>query len=266
MDDVKQPEAHLVLVAREGAVVRLTLNRPEKRNSLSRAMMAALTAELAALQEDDVCRVILLKGAGTVFSAGHDLKEIAAARSDADGGRAFFSATMADCVALMLALVRSAKPVIAVVEGMATAAGCQLVASCDLAVARSDARFATPGVHIGLFCSTPMVALSRNVPRKIAMQMLLTGMPLDAEQAERWGLVNAVAADADAKAAEFADEIIAKPPATLRMGKAAFYDQLDMTLAEAYSHTAEVMVENMLHAEAVEGIEAFIKKRPAKWS
>ena len=265
MDDIKQPEAPLVLATRAGAVVRLTLNRPEKRNSLSRAMMAALSAELAALQEDDACRVILLKGAGSVFSAGHDLKEIAAARDDADGGRGFFSATMADCVALMLALVRSAKPVIAVVEGMATAAGCQLVASCDLAVASAGARFATPGVHIGLFCSTPMVALSRNVPRKVAMQMLLTGVPIDAEQAAQWGLINAVAADADAGALEFAEAIMAKPPATLRMGKAAFYDQLDMTLAEAYSHTAAVMVENMLHAEAVEGIAAFIEKRPAKW-
>jgi len=248
-------------------VARVTLNRPDRRNSLSRAMMAAICDALKALEDDPNVRVILLCAKGTVFSAGHDLKEITAARQDSDGGKAFFEATMADCVRLMLAVTRSSKPIIAVVGGLATAAGCQLVASCDLAVASHEASFATPGVHIGLFCSTPMVALSRNIPRKRAMEMLLTGVPISAHQAAEWGLVNQVVAaeELDQSALALANLITSKPPVTLRMGKAAFYDQLEMSLTDAYAHTAEVMVENMLHAEAKEGMDAFINKRPADW-
>ena len=248
-------------------VVALTLNRPDRRNSLSRAMMAAIEDALNALNDDPDARVILLRAEGTVFSAGHDLKEITAARQDSDGGKAFFEATMADCVRLMLAVTRSPKPIIAVVGGLATAAGCQLVASCDLAVASHEASFATPGVHIGLFCSTPMVALSRNIPRKRAMEMLLTGIPTTALQAAEWGLVNQVvpAEELDAAALALAKQITSKPPVTLRMGKAAFYDQLEMSLSDAYAHTAGVMVENILHAEAKEGMDAFINKRQADW-
>jgi len=263
------PDLPLVSIDHDDAsgIAAITLNRPDRRNSLSRAMMAAICDALNTLEGNAYVRVILLRAEGSVFSAGHDLKEITAARQDSDGGKAFFEATMADCVRLMMAITRSPKPIIAVVGGLATAAGCQLVASCDLAVASDAASFATPGVHIGLFCSTPMVALSRNIPRKRAMEMLLTGVPISAHQAAEWGLVNQVvpAEELDASALALAQRITSKPPVTLRMGKAAFYDQLDMSLSDAYAHTAEVMVENMLHPEAKEGMDAFIHKRPADW-
>ncbi len=231
------------------------------------ALMTALHAALSEAGRDEAVRAVVLTGAGPAFSAGHDLKELTAHRNDADGGRAFFAETMTTCSDMMLAIVRSPKPVIAAVNGIATAAGCQLVASCDLAVAAVDARFATPGVNIGLFCSTPMVALSRNVSRKGAMEMLLLGEMVGAEEAQRLGLVNRVV-EADRvvnEAVELGRKIAAKPARTLKIGKEAFYRQLDMPLEDAYRYAAQVMVENMLDAEAEEGIGAFLDKREPNW-
>lgn len=257
-----------ILLAEDREAVRiLTLNRPKARNSLSLALMQTLHEAIAAAAETADVRAVVLTGAGTVFSSGHDLKELTAHRNDPDRGRAFYQETMAVCTDLMLAIVRSNKPVIAAVTGIATAAGCQLVASCDLAVASTEARFATPGVNIGLFCSTPMVALSRNLSRKAAMEMLLLGEQVDADQARSLGLVNRVVeTDRVLNEAEALGRAIAsKPPATLRIGKEAFYRQLEMPLGDAYRYAAGVMVENMLHAEAEEGIGAFLEKREPHW-
>jgi enoyl-CoA hydratase/carnithine racemase len=256
----------LVLSAREGHVLRLTLNRPAARNALSEGLMAALQAALDAAK-DDGSRVIVLAAEGPAFSSGHDLKEMTAHRAAPDKGRDAFARIFAQCSRLMQTVVGHPKPVIAQVQGIATAAGCQLVASCDLAVASEAARFATPGVNIGLFCSTPMVALSRNVARKHAMEMLLTGDMIEAGEARRFGLVNRVVAPA-ALAAEtmaLAAQIAAKPRATVKIGKEAFYRQLEMGLSEAYDYASRVMTENMLHAEADEGIGAFVEKRQPRW-
>ena len=251
----------------EDAVTELRLNRPEARNALSRQVMAELDEAIGRIGADPGTHVIVLAANGPAFSGGHDLKEITAARAEADGGRAFFEATMADCARLMQNIVRCPKPVIACVQGIATAAGCQLVASCDLAVASAEARFATPGVNIGLFCSTPMVALSRNVPRKAAMEMLLTGEMVAAERAQAMGLVNRVVPpeELDAAAWDLARQIAAKAPKTLRIGKEAFYAQDEMPLAEAYDYAARVMVENLMIPDAKEGIGAFVEKRKAIW-
>ncbi len=249
------------------AVRLLTLNRPNARNCLSMDLMTALHGAVRDAGETDSVRAVVLTGAGPAFSSGHDLKELTAHRNDPDKGRAFYELTMRTCADMMLAIVRSPKPVIAAVNGIATAAGCQLVASCDLAVASVDARFATPGVNIGLFCSTPMVALSRNVSRKGAMEMLLLGEMIDADDAWRLGLVNRVV-EADRvvnEAMEFGRKIAAKPTRTLKIGKGAFYKQLEMPLEEAYRYTADVMVENMLDSEAEEGIGAFLDKREPNW-
>jgi len=250
-----------------GPVAVLTLNRPEARNSLSLEMIAALHSEVEDLGGSDAVRTIVITGAGSAFSSGHDLKEMSAHRNDPDRGRAFFAKTMSACSDMMMSIVRSPKPVIAAVNGIATAAGCQLVASCDLAVASIDARFATPGVNIGLFCSTPMVALSRNVSRKAAMEMLLLGEMVGAEDAQALGLTNrVVAADRVVnEAVELGRQIAAKPKRTLKIGKEAFYRQLEMPLEEAYAYTSSVMVENMLDEEAKEGIGAFIDKRAPRW-
>jgi enoyl-CoA hydratase/carnithine racemase len=250
-----------------GPVALITLNRPEARNSLSEEMIAAVTGAVRAIGGEEAIRAIVITGAGSAFCSGHDLKELTAHRNDRDRGRAFFAKTMAACSDMMLAVVRSPKPVIAAVNGIATAAGCQLVASCDLAVAAEDARFATPGVNIGLFCSTPMVALSRNVSRKVAMEMLLLGEMVGAEDARALGLVNrAVAPDRVVdEAVELGRQIAMKPKRTLKIGKEAFYRQLEMPLEEAYRYASEVMVENMLDAEAEEGIGAFIDKRSPSW-
>ena len=250
-----------------GRVALLTLNRPEARNSLSEGLMAALYGAVTEIGGADAIRAIVITGAGSAFSSGHDLKELTAHRGDGDKGRSFFATTMTACSEMMLAIVRSPKPVIAAVNGIATAAGCQLVASCDLAVASRAAKFATPGVNIGLFCSTPMVALSRNVTRKAAMEMLLTGEMISAEDAARIGLVNhVVAPGAEREAAlSLAKKITAKSALTIKTGKEAFYRQLEMPLAEAYRYTSEVMVENMLARDAEEGISAFIEKRDPKW-
>jgi enoyl-CoA hydratase/carnithine racemase len=250
-----------------GPIALLTLNRPEARNSLSEELIASVTSAVRAIGGEDAIRAIVITGAGSAFSSGHDLKELTARRNDRDRGRAFFAKTMAACSEMMLAIVRSPKPAIAAVNGIATAAGCQLVASCDLAVAADAARFATPGVNIGLFCSTPMVALSRNVSRKAAMEMLLLGEMVGAEDARALGLVNRVVPPDRVvnEAIELGRQIASKPKRTLKIGKEAFYRQLEMPLEEAYAYTSEVMVENMLDAEAEEGIGAFIDKRKPNW-
>jgi enoyl-CoA hydratase/carnithine racemase len=252
---------------REPGILVLTLARPEARNSLSRAALDALTGAIEEASADAGVRSIVLAAKGPAFCAGHDLREIAAHRSDPDGGRAFTEALMRACAALMRSIVRCPKPVIAAVEGVATAAGCQLVATCDLAVASETAHFATPGVNIGLFCSTPMVALTRNVPRKRAMEMLLLGEMLGAEEAAQYGLVNRVVPQGAAleEALSLARAVASKPPVTLAIGKEAFYRQLEMSLTDAYDYAARVMVENMLHAESREGIGAFLEKRPPDW-
>jgi enoyl-CoA hydratase/carnithine racemase len=246
----------------------LTLSRPDARNSLCEAMIEALQTAIDHAAREAAIRAVVIGAQGSAFSAGHDLKELTAHRADADGGRAFTKLLMHKCSKLMRSIVQCPKPVIAAVEGTATAAGCQLVATCDLAVASERAEFGTPGVNIGLFCSTPMVALSRNVPRKQAMQMLLLGERLSARDALTYGLVNRVVAPGTAleAALEMARVIESKPPATLAVGKEAFYKQAEMSLADAYDYTAGVMVENMMHKEAKEGIAAFVEKRPPDWT
>jgi enoyl-CoA hydratase/carnithine racemase len=260
-------DATVLLREERGPVALLTLNRPDARNSLSEDLIAALAGAVREIGGSDSVRAIVITGAGSAFSSGHDLKELTAHRNDPDRGRAFFAKTMGACSDMMMTLVRSPKPVIAAVNGIATAAGCQLVASCDLAVASEEASFATPGVNIGLFCSTPMVALSRNVSRKAAMEMLLLGEMVGAAEAKSLGLVNRVV-EADRvvnEAVELGRQIAMKPKRTLVIGKEAFYRQLDMPLADAYAYASQVMVENMLDAEAEEGIGAFIEKRPPRW-
>ena len=256
-----------VEIERQAGVLVLTLARPDRRNSLSEAMLGALQAGIDEASQDAGVRAVVIAAKGTAFCAGHDLKELSARRSDADGGRAYYALIMRLCADLMRAIVRCPKPVIAAVQGTATAAGCQLVASCDLAVAGEHASFATPGVNIGLFCSTPMVALSRNVPRKRAMEMLLLGEMLPAHAAAEYGLVNRVVPTAKVmdEALAMARLVASKPPATLAVGKEAFYRQIEMPLAEAYDYASGVMVANMMHGEAKEGIGAFIDKRPPVW-
>jgi enoyl-CoA hydratase/carnithine racemase len=242
----------------------LTLNRPEARNCLSEELISALHVALTKAAVETRIHAVVLAADGPAFCAGHDLKQLTLHRAHADGGRSYFHTIMTACSVMMQQIVTMPKPVIAAVQGMATAAGCQLVASCDLAIAADTARFATPGVNIGLFCSTPMVALSRNLSRKHAMEMLLTGEPIDAETAARLGLVNRVVpagTERDAAIA-LAQKIASK---TIKIGKEAFYRQAEMNLADAYRYAAEVMVENMLTHDAREGIEAFIDKRAPLW-
>jgi len=248
-------------------VATLTLQSPASRNALSLAMIEALIAALAAIETDPAIRVVVLAGDGPALSAGHDLKELQAHRNDADRGRAFFERVMARCAELMRGIVALEKPVIAAVEGVATAAGCQLVATCDLAIAGADARFALPGVSIDLFCSTPLVAVGRAVSRKHAMELALTGDLYDAQTAERFGLVNRVvpAGAALAEARALAQRIAARSAATLAIGKRAFYRQIDMPLEEAYALAARAMVDNLLHPDSAEGAEAFLDKRPPHW-
>jgi enoyl-CoA hydratase/carnithine racemase len=248
-------------------VATLRLNRVPARNALSEALLDALSGEFDRIRADPTVRAVILAGDRRIFSAGHDLKELRAHRADADRGRAYFAEIMARCAAMMQRITAVPQPVIAAVEGIATAAGCQLVASCDLAVAGADARFSTPGVHIGLFCSTPMVPLSRNLSRKHAMEMLLLGEMIRAPDAHRFGLVNRVveAGEAETEARKMANVIASKSPLTLKLGKKAFYEQLDMSVPDAYAYASEVMVENMLARDAEEGIGAFIEKRDPVW-
>ncbi len=256
------PASNVLLRADKDGVATLTLNRPEARNALSIGLMTALEAALADLRNDASIKAVVIAGAGHAFCAGHDLKEVRA-----NPGQAAYEALFDQCSRLMKAIVRLPKPVIARVHGVASAAGCQLVATCDLAVAAETARFATPGVNIGLFCSTPMVALTRAVGRKVAMEMLLTGDMLDAPAAKAAGLVNRVvpeAALAEATQA-LAVQIASKSPLTLAIGKEAFYAQADMDLDEAYAYASRAMTQNMLARDAEEGIDAFIEKRKPVW-
>src|SRR5215469_2795120 len=254
--------APLLLEERTDGVIRLVMNRPAHRNALSVALMSALQEALERAAADANCRVVIIAGAGPAFCAGHDLREL---RSN--NRREAFERIFAQCSELMLQIVRLPKPVIAEVHGVATAAGCQLVATCDLAVAAADARFATPGVNIGLFCSTPMVALSRAIGRKAAMEMLLTGKLIDAETAQAIGLVNRVVPREGLRDAvdDLAHEIASKSALTVKIGKEAFYRQAELDLAAAYRYAAEVMTTNMLARDAGEGIDAFLAKRPPVW-
>jgi enoyl-CoA hydratase/carnithine racemase len=240
----------------------LTMNRPAARNALSIGLMEALVAELGAIEADAAVKIVVIAGAGPAFCAGHDLREL---RSRPE--RAAYQATFELCSRLMTRVVRLPKPVIARVHGVATAAGCQLVASCDLAVAAASARFATPGVNIGLFCSTPMVALSRNVARKHAMEMLLTGDMVGADDAARIGLINRVVAAGQEREAAIAmaQQIASKSAHTVKIGKQGFYRQAEMGLAQAYDYVSQIMVDNLLSADAEEGICAFIEKRDPTW-
>ena len=262
MDRLEAGEAELLRADRAG-VAWLTLNRPQARNALSLGLMQALTEELDRIAADPATKVVVIAGAGPAFCAGHDLRELRA-----NPGRAFIEQTFAACSRLMLAITRLPKPVIARVHGVATAAGCQLVATCDLAVAAETARLATPGVNIGLFCSTPMVALSRAVGRKVAMEMLLTGDLIGAQRAREIGLVNRVVPEAelDAAVTGLAAQIAGKSPLTLAIGKEAFYRQAEMPLDAAYAYASEVMVRNMLARDAEEGIDAFLAKRDPVWT
>jgi len=246
-------------------VATITLARPAARNALSTAMMAGLQAALDGV--DDSVRCIVLAADGPVFCAGHDLREITAHRADRDGGAAFFAAAMEQCATLMQTIVARPEPVIAAVQGMATAAGCQLVASCDLAIASTAARFCTPGVEIGLFCSTPAVALSRAVPRKAAMEMLLTAEPIGAETARRLGLVNRVVAPEQLaeEAAALAAAIAARSAVAVRLGKRSFNAQIALPLPAAYASAAATMTENLLAEDAAIGIGAFLDKRAPVW-
>ncbi|MGB7287324.1 MAG: enoyl-CoA hydratase [Salaquimonas sp.] len=252
----------------ENGICRIVLNHPARRNALSEAMINELSEALALSQNDAAVRVIILSAKGPVFCAGHDLKEMTEGRKAADRGQAYFAKLMASCSALMQQIVSHSKPIIAEVTGVATAAGCQLVASCDLAVVGQSARFATPGVQIGLFCSTPMVALSRNISRKHAMEMLLTGDMISAVRAQEMGLVNQVVSDDQVASAtwELAEKIAAKSSMTLAIGKQAFYKQAEMPLEQAYAFASQTMVENMLKQDAEEGINAFIEKRDPNWT
>ena len=248
-------------------ILRLTMNDPARRNALSEAMMTALGTAFAEAGQDRVVRVIVLAANGPAFCAGHDLKEMTAGRSGAGRGRGYFTRVMTQCSGVMQGIVNCPKPVIAEVTGIATAAGCQIVASCDLAIAAETSKFSTPGVHIGLFCSTPMVALSRNVANKHAMEMLLTGDMIPASRAAEIGLVNrTVPAEALRETTtEIARTIASKSSMTLATGKRAFYAQREMPLAEAYDYASRVMVDNMLARDAEEGIGAFIEKRAPEW-
>jgi enoyl-CoA hydratase/carnithine racemase len=251
----------------DGGVAVLTLNRPAARNSLSLELIADLHAALDLIGRDDGVRAVVIAANGPSFSAGHDMKELSAHRNDADRGRASFTRIMTACSAMMQAIVLLPKPVIAAVQGVATAAGCQLVASCDLAVASEQASFATPGVDIGLFCSTPMVALTRNVPRKHAMHMLLTGEAVGADEARAIGLINRVVphgTERDAAIA-LAEKIASKSAHTVKIGKEAFYRQAELSLADAYHYASQVMAENMMAEDAEEGIGAFLDKRKPEW-
>jgi enoyl-CoA hydratase/carnithine racemase len=257
----------LVRVERDGPVLRLFLNNPPA-NALSIDTIAALQAALDACAADRSVRVVVLAGAGKLFSGGHDLKEMTAHRGDADGGRAYFERTFSACSRMMRSIVGLPVPVIAAIDGIATAAGCQLVASCDLAIASERSRFGVNGIDVGLFCSTPAVALSRKVKPKHAMEMLLTGEMIDAATAREFGLVNRVMPPEylGQVVDKYAATIAAKSPTAVRMGKQAFYAQLEMGLADAYEHTTRVIVDNMLSADAKEGVDAFITKRKPKWT
>ncbi len=267
MDTHAHTETPILYELREGGVGLISLNRPARRNSLSLATLGALNATLVSVAADPAVRVVVIAGEGPAFCAGHDLAELTAHRSDPDGGATFFANAMGACATFMQGITALPQPVIAAVNGIATAAGCQLVATCDLAVAEEGARFCTPGVSIGLFCATPAVALSRAVPRQAAREMLLTGDMIDAAEARRNGLVNRVVAAGTAREAALALalRIADRSALTVRLGKAAFHRQIDCDLAGAYRDAAAVMVENLMAHDAKEGIGAFLGKREPVW-
>ena len=249
------------------AIATLTLDSQASRNALSLAMIEALSATIAAIAKDKKIRVLVLAARGPVFSSGHDLREIRAHRNDEDRGRGYDERLMARCAEMMQAIVALPKPVIAAVEGVATAAGCQLVATCDLAIAGEKARFALPGVNIGLFCSTPLVAVGRAVSRKHAMEMALTGELYSAREAERFGLVNRIvpAGTAEAEATKLAASFAKRSAKTLAIGKKAFYSQIEKPLGDAYASASEAMIDNLAERDADEGISAFLDKRAPRW-
>lgn len=257
----------ILLRVDEGAVTTLTLNHPDRLNALSEAMLDALEATLATLATDERIRVVILQGAGRAFCAGHDLYEMIAARQAEDGGRAAFAALFEKCSRVMMAISRLPQPVIAQVHGIAAAAGCQLVATCDMAVASEGARFGVNGVNIGLFCSTPMVALTRVVGRKRAFEMLTTGEFVEAGEARAIGLVNRVVPPEDLAGATrtLAETVAAKLGPVVRIGKRAFYEQAELPVSSAYAYTGRVMVENMMREDTSEGISAFLDKRSPDW-
>ena len=258
-----EKEAGVLIREDDGAICSLTINRPEQRNALSTQVMAALTRHLDTIAEDRNVKVVVLTGSGSAFSSGHDLKEMRDNRSEA-----FYAGVFERCSEMMQKIVRLPQPVIAEVNGFAFAAGCQLVASCDLAFAAEGVKFSTPGVNIGLFCSTPMVALSRNVSRKHAMEMLLLGEMIDASKAASIGLINACVPPErlHETAMSCARTIASKASSTVKVGKRAFYEQLELRLADAYDYASAVMTRNMMDADASEGIDAFLRKRPPRWN
>lgn len=264
MNDMTQSDETILLREDDAGVAIVTLNAPKSVNALSEKMLAALSAAFDEIAQDKSVKAVILRTAGNHFCAGHNLKEMTERRQDADGGYQYFQDLFATCSDMMMRIVRLPQPVIAEVKGIATAAGCQLVAACDLAVASEDARFATSGVNIGLFCSTPMVALSRNVPRKQAMEMLLLGEFLPAERVAEFGLINrCVPREALEDTTLGIARIIAeKPPAAIRVGKRAFYEQSEMPLEEAYAFAGRVMAENMMDRDTEAGIGAFTRKEP----
>ncbi len=251
----------------EGGIATLTLNRPDQLNALSEALLEALQAELDRISTERGTRVVILRGAGRAFCAGHDLREMQGKRQAPDGGRGYYMALFSQCSRLMSTIPRLPQPVIAEVHGLATAAGCQLAAACDMGVAAESARFGLNGVTVGLFCSTPMVAVSRVMNRKKTFEILTTGDFLSAAEAERHGLINRAVPE-EALAAEtraLAEKVAAKLTSAVRVGKRAFYEQVEMPLDQAYAHTGRVIAENMLHPDTAEGIQAFLEKRPPKW-
>lgn len=249
------------------AVAQLVMNAPERLNALSDEMLAALHSALDEIANDRSVRVVVISGAGKAFCAGHDLKQMTAGRQAGDGGKAYFKDLFDRCAAMMARVQSLPQPVIAQVHGIATAAGCQLVATCDMAVAASNTRFGVNGVNIGLFCSTPMVALSRNIARKQAFELLTTGAFIDAERAESLSLINrvVVAETLEAETMALAQTVAAKLGVAVKIGKEAFYNQIEMNVADAYAYTGDVMVENMLHRDTIEGIAAFLDKRDPNW-
>ncbi|MCD9146828.1 enoyl-CoA hydratase [Pseudophaeobacter sp. MA21411-1] len=251
----------------KNAIAHLRMNAPDRLNALSDEMLAALQQQIDALKEDRSIKAVILSGAGKAFCAGHDIRQMTAGRAADDGGRAYFDSLFSRCTQVMLGLQRLPQPVIAQVHGIATAAGCQLVASCDLAIAAEDCRFGVNGVNIGLFCSTPMVALSRNIPRKHAFELLTTGEFMSAPRAAELGLINrAVPADQlEAETRSMAEKIAAKLGAAVKIGKEAYYQQLQMPIEEAYAYTSQVIVENLMQPDTAEGMAAFLEKRTPDW-
>jgi enoyl-CoA hydratase/carnithine racemase len=257
----------ILLRSDNNAIATLTLNRPKALNALSEEMLAALQAELDNIATDRSIRVIVLKGAGKVFCAGHDLKQMQAARQVEDGGKTYFNDLFAQCGKLMTTLTKQPQPVIAEVHGIATAAGCQLVASCDLAVAAEGTRFGVNGINIGLFCSTPMVALTRNIHRKQAFEMLTTGDFIEAERAAEIGLINRAVPheNLESETTALAEKLAAKLGVAVKVGKESFYKQLEMGLEEAYAFTGANMAENMMFRDTEQGVAAFLDKRKPEW-